>query len=481
MRRLERSRDSRRATITVHREQSNQRAANRYNGCGDKRRARLDRVARSRVPTRLRLKSLDTAMRALLKITVVLVLLGATVAATYNPVREYWKKRNLPNWRTATVKRGAIMSVVNSTGTVKPVQSVQVGSFVSGPILEVLVVFNERVKQGQLMARIDPRLFQSNVDRDRAVLGTRTAEVERVKALLKQAQNDERRANTLYAENPDYISQSEMDQFTYNRLALDAQLTLAKAGVEQATASLKNSQANLEYCEIRSPVAGIVIDRKIDPGQTLAASFQTPELFIVAPNMEEKMHVYASVDEADIGMIRQAKDEQRNVRFTVDAYPDDLFEGKIEEVRFSSTTNQNVVTYPVIVAAANPDLKLLPGMTASLSFEIDERSEAIKIPNSALRFYPDVKNVREEDRKLLDGAQQEDDDQEMDTILSATEKAEARKKRNRRHVWVADAEFLRAVEVVTGLNDSKFTELIEGDLKVDQKLVTGIQPKKGPF
>ena len=147
----------------------------------------------------------------------------------------------------------------------------------------------------------------------------------------------------------------------------------------------------------------MVINRKIDPGQTLASQFQTPELFIVAPDMRKKMHIHALVDEADIGLIRQAQQEQKKVIFTVDAYLDDLFEGVVEEVRLSSTTTQNVVTYPVIVAAPNPDLKLLPGMTANISFQVEERQEVIKIPNAALRFYPKPEQVREEDRQLLEG------------------------------------------------------------------------------
>ena len=149
------------------------------------------------------------------------------------------------------------------------------------------------------------------------------------------------------------------------------------------------SEANLDYTEIRSPVDGIVIDRKIDPGQTVAATFQTPELFIVAPDMRKEMHVFASVDEADIGLIRDAQESGQPVRFTVDAYPDDLFEGKIFQIRKSSTTTQNVVTYPVVVSAPNPDLKLLPGMTASISFQVArDATNVLRIPNAALRFYP---------------------------------------------------------------------------------------------
>jgi HlyD family secretion protein len=185
------------------------------------------------------------------------------------------------------------------------------------------------------------------------------------------------------------------------------------------------------------------------------------------------------VDEADIGLIRAAQQAGQPVHFTVDAYPDDLFEGKIFEIRKNSTTTQNVVTYPVVVSAPNPELKLLPGMTASISFQVGEVKNVLRIPNAALRFYPQREQVRKDDRKLLEGGPTTgtpEEDQE-NTSRSAEEKAETRRNRNRRHVWVKDGEFLRAVEVFTGLSDSKFTELVSGEIKLADQLVTGIQPK----
>ena len=332
-------------------------------------------------------------MKSLLRLGLIGVALVGAVAAAYAPLAGYWRMRNQPQYRTAEVSRGEVMAVVNSTGTVKPVLTVQVGSFVSGPILELSVDFNDRVKKGAVMARIDPLIYKSNVARDEAVFATREADVFRAAALLQLAKNDERRSIALRATNKDFISDAEMDQFKFNRMSLEAQLKVAEATVKQAKGSLDNSMANLGYTEIVSPVDGIVIDRKIQPGQTIAAQFQTPELFTIAPEMEKKMHVFASVDEADIGLIRDAQLRKQPVRFTVDAYPDDLFEGEIEQVRISSTTTQNVVTYPVVVAAPNPELKLLPGMTASLSFLINRKTDVLRISNAALRFYPDIKQV----------------------------------------------------------------------------------------
>ena len=413
-------------------------------------------------------------MKLLLKTAILLGVLGAGTYFAYAPVMAYWKSRNKVYFRTAEVERGEIVSVVNSTGTIQPVLRVEVGSFVSGPIKDLFADFNQEVAEGDVLAKIDPRLYEAAVARERASLKTRKAEIARVDALLEQATKEEKRALELRARHKDFISDTELDQIVANRKSLKAQLEVAEAAVDQAQANLENAALNLEYTDIRSPVAGRVIDRKIDRGQTLAAQFQTPQLFVVAPNMEEEMYVFASVDEADIGLIRNAKDCDALVEFTVDAYPDDLFTGKIDEIRFNPTTVQNVVTYPVVVKASNPGLKLLPGMTANISFQIEKRADVLKVPNAALRFYPERDAVREEDRKLLEGGGDDDEtDSEIDN-RSAAEEAKARKERNRRHVWIIEGELLRAVAIETGISDSQFTELVAGELKMGQKLVTGV-------
>lgn len=402
------------------------------------------------------------------------------LAFAWQPAMYYIQLRNLPKWRTAEVTEGGVVAVVNATGTIKPVLQISVGAFVSGPIEKLHVNFNQEVKAGELMAEIDPRIYLSNVARDRAAYENRVADVNRVYAQLQQARRDEKRATDLKAENKDFIAQAEIDRVHFGRMALEAQFDVAVTAVNQAEAQLKNSELQLEYTKIKSPVDGVVINRKIDPGQTLAAQFQTPELFIVAPDIRQKMHVHASVDEADIGMIKTAKEQKLPVTFTVDAY-NDLFTGEVEEIRLSSTTTQNVVTYPVVVATTNSDLKLLPGMTANLSFEVARRNNVKKIPNSALRFFPLPQYVHSEDQPLLEGRAREessDPSEVQDTGLSATERAAARKERTLRHVWVAEGLKLRAVEVVVGLSESRFTELVSGDLKVGDQLVTGIEPPK---
>jgi HlyD family secretion protein len=419
-------------------------------------------------------------MKTRWKIFVVLLILGGLGAAGYKPAMKYWQERNRPKWRFAEVEQGDIASIVNATGEVKPVLSVHVGAVVSGPIDRLYADFNDEVEKDQLLATIDERIYDSAVKSAEAALNIRHADLRRAESRLYQALNDEYRALALYQENSRFISQAELDQLRFQRESLESEVAVASAAVEQAKANLKNAEANLRYTEIRSPVDGVIIDRKIDEGQALAAQFQAPELFIVAPDLRKEMHIFASVDETDIGLIRDAQETGKPVHFTVDAYPDDLFEGVIHEIRLSSTQIQNVVTYPVVISASNPDLKLLPGMTASISFRVDDRKDVVKIPNSALRFYPEKKFVRKQDHKLLDGAawEKKEEEEEQDVDLSAEERAEVRRKRNRRHVWVVDGDFLKAMEVEIDLSDSKFSEMVAGDLKKGQKLVIGIDTSK---
>jgi HlyD family secretion protein len=418
-------------------------------------------------------------MKRLLRWAIILGVLIAILSAVGGPVAAYFREKNRVRYREVDVTRGAVVAVVNSTGTVKPVQSVSVGTFVSGPILTIAVDFNSEIKKGELLAEIDPRLYKASVAQARAFFANQKAGVEKAKAQLQQARNDEARSVALRAENRTFISDTEMDQFKYKRMTLEADVALAETAVDQAQAALDTSEANLSYTRIVAPVDGIIIERKVDPGQTVAASFQTPELFIVAPDMRKEIRVFASVDEADIGQIRAAQRTGQPVRFTVDAYPDDLFTGVVFQIRQNSTTTQNVVTYPVVVSAPNPDLKLVSGMTASLSFQVGAAKDVLRIPNAALRFYPTREQVRAEDRKLLEIAATAvpDDQDRSDTNISAQDKAEMRRRRNRRHVWVVEGEFLRAVEVITGLTDSKNTELTSGELNDGDKLVTGVQPK----
>ena len=419
-------------------------------------------------------------MRRLLTWLVILGVLagGASVAA--QQTKSWWEERSRPKFLTVTVSRGRVETAVNSTGTIKPVLSVSVGAFTSGPIAKVHVDFNSKVKKGEMLAEIDPRLLAAAVDRDRAAVESQQADLKRVEALLQQAKNNEQRARNLMAVNKDYLAETDLDNFHFTRMSYDAQIKLGLASIKQAEANLKNSEANLEYTKIISPVDGIVIERKVDPGQTVAASFQTPELFVIAPDMDKFMYVYASVDEADIGQIRSAQEQDLTVKFTVDAYPEDLFDGKIHQVRKNSTTTQNVVTYPVIIKAPNPKMKLMPGMTANLTFPIESRENVLRIPAAALRFVPLPAQVRPEDRHHVEVTLTLPAP-ETGKKSTAAEKAEQSRKRHQRIVWVKDeGGLLRAVPVTLGLIQNQYAELLSADLAEDDEVVVGIDTNPAP-
>ncbi|MBX7103292.1 MAG: efflux RND transporter periplasmic adaptor subunit [Gemmataceae bacterium] len=411
-------------------------------------------------------------MRRLYRWALILGGVTAVIAGISVPLKGWVARNSAPKYSSAAVTRGRVETVVNSTGTVKPVHSVVVGAFVSGPIEKIYVDFNSTVTEGQLMARIDPKLLTAAVERDRAALRTQRAELARVEALLQQAKNNEERARRLQSVNKEYLSGTEMDQYHFARLTLEAQKELAEATISQAEANLKNTEANLDYTQIKAPVSGMVIERKVDTGQTVAASFQTPELFVVAPEMEKSMHIYANVDEADIGLIRLAQERDKVVKFTVDAYPGDLFTGRVYQIRRNGTANQNVVTYPVLIEAGNAELKLMPGMTANISFEIEAKDDVVRIPSAAFRFLPTQSQVRDEDKKYIDAKPV--DSQEQPLPRSASEKAEQAKNRRKRTVWAVDGEKLRAIPVVLGLIDNQNAELIEGEVKEGDLLVTGL-------
>ena len=425
-------------------------------------------------------------MKRWIRWLVILGILGLLAVLIGGSGYAYWKERSKVTYRQAEVTRGKVVAVVNSTGTIKPVISVTVGSFVAGPIKELGkdkfgndIDRLSRVEKGQVLALIDPKIYEAARDVAAATLASQEAAVERAQANYELARNKKDRGENLRKLNELYISDQEMDELRFTCKAVKADLVAADKLVDQAKANLNQAEANLNYTKIVSPVDGVVIDKKIEPGQTVAGSqFQTPELFVVVPNMDKEIYVVAAVDEADIALIELAKRSNQPVHFTVDSSPDDLFEGKIVQIRMDSTTTQNVVTYPVVVSAPNPDLKLKPGMTASVTFQVRSTQDVLRIPNAALRYFPPRDLVRLEDRAIIENKiATVEADESTATRRSAEEKAELRRKRNRRHVWVVDGDKLRAVEVVVGLSNNQHTELVSGDLQEGDKLVTGIQAK----
>jgi HlyD family secretion protein len=282
---------------------------------------------------------------------------------------------------TATIERGSIVRAVTATGTLNPVVTVQVGSHVSGPIVAIYVDFNSPVKAGQLIAKIDPRPFEVEVAQARAV-------VDNYRAELLKNQADLRYKNLLYQRTSRLLTKGAVsaDAVDNNLSAAQqaqAEVELTRASLRQQQAALKAAQINLDYANIVSPVSGTVVARNVDVGQTVAASFQTPTLFLIAKDLTQ-MQVDASVSESDIGDVRLGQ----IALFTVDAFPQRQFKGTVTQVRQAPITVQNVVTYDVVVGITNPELLLKPGMTANLTVVTARRDAVLKVPLRALRFVP---------------------------------------------------------------------------------------------
>lgn len=284
-------------------------------------------------------------------------------------------------YRTATVERGDIRVAISSTGTLSAISTVTVGSQISGQVTQVLADYNDKVRKGQVIARIDPKTYEAQIAEGNAQIANAQATLSQARATLLNAELDYRRKADLGARQ--LVARSDVD---LARAALDqarAQVSAAQAQISQQTASTQTTQVNLDRTVIRSPVDGVVLTRSIEPGQTVAASLQAPELFTIAEDLGQ-MQIVLAVDEADIGQVRTGQ----TVAFTVDAFPDRQFRGTVEQVRLSATTTSNVVSYPVVVTVDNSDGTLLPGLTVNAEIEVSQRDNVLKLPNAALRYKP---------------------------------------------------------------------------------------------
>jgi HlyD family secretion protein len=323
---------------------------------------------------------------------IALVVVAIAVAAG---AYAWWSARETkqaPNYRFAKVEKGPITATVAASGTLNPVTSVQVGTQVSGQIKELFVDFNSPVKAGQLIARIDPETFEYRVRQNEADLEAGRAAAGRAQVALANAQRDLARTRELVAR--EFVSSADLDRAQAQFDLARAELNTAQAVVAQRTAQLASAKVDLARTEIRAPVDGVVIKRSVDVGQTVAASLQAPELFIIARDLRD-MQVETSIDEADVGRIRVGQ----RATFTVDAFPGRTFSGEVRQVRKSAQTVQNVVTYTVLVSAANPDGLLMPGMTANVRIVTDTREAVLKVANSALRFRPPGESAAAGDAK----------------------------------------------------------------------------------
>lgn len=374
-----------------------------------------------------------------------------------------------PEYKFSALERGPITASVSATGTLNPVVAVQVSSQISGQLREIHVDFNSIVKAGQLIARIAPETYEHRVrqaeadlEAARATVAVQQAELYRAKVNLADAERDLGRKQTLVAKN--FISPVELEKAQTTLEAARAQLAVVEAQarnsaalVKQRQAQLGQAQVDLGRTEIRAPADGVVIKRSVEPGQTVAASLQAPELFVIARNLED-MQVETAIDEADVGRLQMGQEAS----FTVDAFPGRRFKGKVIQVRKAAQVVSNVVSYTVIVSAENPDLILLPGMTANVRIVTAQKDDVLKVANAALRFRPPTPEGAEKPTR-------------GDAAKGGGAGRSGRGSAGTGKIWVLDAQGkLQAVEIKTGLTDGNQTELIDSELVAGHEVIVGM-------
>lgn len=411
-------------------------------------------------------------MSKLLRIIVVVVLLAGAAVGLY--VWAPWSvaERAPIAFETAKVDQGSIAARVTATGTLAPRNAVQVGVQVSGRVLELHADWNDRVKAGDLIARLEPQNFEAQVAQAKANLAVARANRTQAEAESREAQRQLARMAEL--RKRELVSASEADTAATRAATTRAVIAARKAQVEQAEASLSQAELNLGYTYIHSPVDGVVLQRSVDVGQTVAASFQSPVLFTIAEDLG-RMQIDTSVAEGDVGRIVQGMP----ATFGVDAFPGRSFAGTVRQVRNSPTSVQGVVTYNAVIDVANEDLALKPGMTANVTFVTREIEQATRIPNAALRFRPTPDVIRrmrgEEVAKssggLLGG---------MGGGPRSNGNAASGESDGKRTLWKVVNGKASLVRVKTGLTDGTWTELQEGELAIGDELVTDVPTAKTP-
>ena len=342
------------------------------------------------------------------------------------------KIKHKVHYETQALKTCTITQVVEASGTINPVNTVSVGSTVSGLIKAIYVDYNSQVKKGQLLAQIDPANFEATVQQNQAQIASAQADLARLQAVTEMSRKTYNRYKNLYAKN--FIAKSELDQAESDYLSNQAQISAARAKISQQQATYQTALTNLGYTKIIAPVDGTVIARKIDLGQPVAASFQAPELFTIAQDLT-KMQIEVNVSEADIGKVKEGQD----VTYTLDGYPDSVFEGKVTQVRLEPTTVSNVVTYSVIVEVDNEHMKLKPGMTANVSIITSKSEDVLCAPSVALKYTP-----------VTDG-----------------------QKYKTQWIWILANKKPKRVDITTGASDDSMIEVSSKALKEGDKVIIG--------
>lgn len=352
----------------------------------------------------------------------------------------YWWTSGAPpiHYKTALVDRGPITAIVTATGTINPVVSVQVGSQVSGKVAQLFADFNSKVARGQILAQIDQKPFKARLSQARAAVKSARGNLAKAKVLAIQRKREFDRMAALRPQA--FVSQADVDLAETNYRDASANVEVLQAQLDQAQAVLASAELDLGYTTIYSPVDGIVVSRNVDVGQTLAATFQTPTLFVIAQDLTQ-MQVNANVSESDVGGVKEGTE----ANFRVDAYPKQFFDGMVTQVRNAPINIQNVVTYDVVITVRNPELKLKPGMTANVTIVTARKENPLRVPNSALRFrMPNMPTDRKATR-----------------------------------VWVLDPNHQpRQVEASTGIADSLYTEVVSDTLHEGDPVIVGIETEE---
>jgi HlyD family secretion protein len=381
------------------------------------------------------------------------LLLGAGSVVLIVAAALYFFKGSAPKstYDTIEVDRGDIVEKITATGTINPVITVRVGSQVSGRIAKIFADFNAHVQKGQVIAQLETDIYQSRVEQADANFELARAQTQEARVSLLDAKYNLRRITDL---NKGLVaSERELEIAETKHKGAQAAYDAAVAREKQAQALLASAQVDLEHATIYSPVDGIVISRNCDVGQTVVASFQTPDLFLIAQDLT-KMQVEAYVDEADIGKVQV----RQEVRFTVDAFPERIFNGSVSQVRFAPKEEQNVVTYATIIAVANPDLSLRPGMTATVSIITSEKKKALRVETIALRFKADP------------------DDENM-SRLSKEERLASNDRETQgvqQRLWILKSSGdIKSTVIETGISDGKYTEVTGGALEEGERIIGG--------
>ena len=410
---------------------------------------------------------------------VLLVIVGLTAGGAAYYYNSQAAAGATTSFRTAAISRGELLSTISATGTVEPEEVIDVGAQVVGRIKSLgidpsdpqkkrTIDYGSVVDQGTVLALIDDSVYKAQVLQAEASLLRSKADLMQMEANRDRAEQDWKRANGLRPKGA--IADTDFDLAQANYKAAVANVEVGKAVVKQSEAALELAKTNLDYTIIRSPVEGKIIDRRINVGQTVVANLNVASMFLIAKDLR-KIQVWASVNEADIGRIRV----DMPVQFTVDAYPGEVFHGKVSQIRLNAMTTQNVITYTVVVATDNSDGHLLPYLTANLQFEIERRSNILRVPNVALRWRPRPEQIDPELRSA--GAAESSgtggNSDKAPTLSLAAMAKSAKEREQRGRIWLVDGAFVRPVDVSVGASDGTVTEIAGDGVNEDMQVVVG--------